>query len=166
MWFIACTLCPNSYLKRKVYLLSVYWFCVSGHNKQYSCCWNELNKTSVNTLNHLALSHPDSSIVNFSSHLRLPRCTAACKDSKRALEVSQHSEDMGLILGACAGGLVVLILLLGAIVIIVKKGWVALSTLLLDCETVLVSGVTGPSRELNPSLSTWQPDSAEESIWH
>uniref|UniRef100_A0A8D3CRU6 protein-tyrosine-phosphatase n=1 Tax=Scophthalmus maximus TaxID=52904 RepID=A0A8D3CRU6_SCOMX len=43
-------------------------------------------------------------------------------DSKRALEVSQHAEDMGLILGACAGGLVVLILLLGAIVIIVKKG--------------------------------------------
>uniref|UniRef100_A0A8C6TVH6 protein-tyrosine-phosphatase n=1 Tax=Neogobius melanostomus TaxID=47308 RepID=A0A8C6TVH6_9GOBI len=33
----------------------------------------------------------------------------------RALEVSQHAEDMGLILGACAGGLVVLILLLGAI---------------------------------------------------
>lgn len=50
---------------------------------------------------------------------------AACKDSKRALEVSQHAEDMGLILGACAGGLVVLILLLGAIVIIVRKGWVA-----------------------------------------
>lgn len=49
-------------------------------------------------------------------------CAAACKDSKRALEVSQHSEDMGLILGACAGGLVVLILLLGAVVIIVKKG--------------------------------------------
>uniref|UniRef100_A0A671W0D3 protein-tyrosine-phosphatase n=1 Tax=Sparus aurata TaxID=8175 RepID=A0A671W0D3_SPAAU len=38
------------------------------------------------------------------------------------LTVSQHAEDMGLILGACVGGLVVLILLLGAIVIIVKKG--------------------------------------------
>ncbi|KAK1880697.1 Receptor-type tyrosine-protein phosphatase U, partial [Dissostichus eleginoides] len=50
------------------------------------------------------------------------KVAAACKDSKRALEVSQHAEDMGLILGACAGGLVVLILLLGAIVIIVKKG--------------------------------------------
>uniref|UniRef100_A0AAQ6ADA1 Receptor-type tyrosine-protein phosphatase U n=1 Tax=Amphiprion ocellaris TaxID=80972 RepID=A0AAQ6ADA1_AMPOC len=34
------------------------------------------------------------------------------------MPVSQHAEDMGLILGACAGGLVVLILLLGAIVII------------------------------------------------
>lgn len=47
---------------------------------------------------------------------------AACKDHKRALEVSQHAEEMGLILGACAGGLAVLILLLGAIVIIIKKG--------------------------------------------
>uniref|UniRef100_A0A8C9Z524 protein-tyrosine-phosphatase n=1 Tax=Sander lucioperca TaxID=283035 RepID=A0A8C9Z524_SANLU len=36
--------------------------------------------------------------------------------------VSQHSEEMGLILGVCAGGLVVLILLLGAIIIIIKKG--------------------------------------------
>lgn len=52
----------------------------------------------------------------------LSRHSAACKDSKHALEVSQHAEDMGLILGACVGGLVVLILLLGAVVIIVKKG--------------------------------------------
>ena len=48
--------------------------------------------------------------------------TAACKDHRRALEVSQHSEEIGLILGVCAGGLVVLILLLGAIIIIIKKG--------------------------------------------
>uniref|UniRef100_A0AAR2JQX7 protein-tyrosine-phosphatase n=1 Tax=Pygocentrus nattereri TaxID=42514 RepID=A0AAR2JQX7_PYGNA len=48
--------------------------------------------------------------------------SAACKDHRRALEVSQHSEEMGLILGVCAGGLVVLILLLGAIIIIIKKG--------------------------------------------
>ncbi|KAI4889514.1 hypothetical protein NFI96_029719, partial [Prochilodus magdalenae] len=47
---------------------------------------------------------------------------AACKDHRRALEVSQHSEEMGLILGICAGGLVMLILLLGAIIIIIKKG--------------------------------------------
>uniref|UniRef100_A0A8C1U7F8 protein-tyrosine-phosphatase n=1 Tax=Cyprinus carpio TaxID=7962 RepID=A0A8C1U7F8_CYPCA len=38
------------------------------------------------------------------------------------LEVTQRSEEMGLILGVCAGGLVVLILLLGAIIIIIKKG--------------------------------------------
>lgn len=47
---------------------------------------------------------------------------AACKDHRKALEVSQHSEEMGLILGVCAGGLVVLILLLGAVIIIIKKG--------------------------------------------
>uniref|UniRef100_A0A8C7CU97 protein-tyrosine-phosphatase n=1 Tax=Oncorhynchus kisutch TaxID=8019 RepID=A0A8C7CU97_ONCKI len=47
---------------------------------------------------------------------------AACKDHRRALEVSQHSEEMGLILGVCAGGLVVLILLLGAIIIVIRKG--------------------------------------------
>uniref|UniRef100_A0A8C6BJ46 Receptor-type tyrosine-protein phosphatase U n=1 Tax=Monodon monoceros TaxID=40151 RepID=A0A8C6BJ46_MONMO len=52
---------------------------------------------------------------------------AACKESKQPLEVSQRSEEMGLILGICAGGLAVLILLLGAIIIIIRKsffeGW-------------------------------------------
>ncbi|CAL8358360.1 unnamed protein product, partial [Arctogadus glacialis] len=47
---------------------------------------------------------------------------AACKDHRRALEVTQRSEEMGLILGVCAGGLVVLILLLGAVIIVIKKG--------------------------------------------
>ncbi|KAJ8386282.1 hypothetical protein AAFF_G00174780 [Aldrovandia affinis] len=47
---------------------------------------------------------------------------AACKDHKHALEVSQHTEEVGLILGVCAGGLAILILLLGAIIIVVKKG--------------------------------------------
>uniref|UniRef100_A0A8B9TEH3 protein-tyrosine-phosphatase n=1 Tax=Anas platyrhynchos TaxID=8839 RepID=A0A8B9TEH3_ANAPL len=47
---------------------------------------------------------------------------AACKESKRPLEVSQHSEEMGLILGICAGGLVVLIILLGAIIVVIRKG--------------------------------------------
>uniref|UniRef100_A0A672M6R5 protein-tyrosine-phosphatase n=1 Tax=Sinocyclocheilus grahami TaxID=75366 RepID=A0A672M6R5_SINGR len=46
------------------------------------------------------------------------------RDHQRALEVTQRSEEMGLILGVCAGGLVVLILLLGAIIIIIKKGGV------------------------------------------
>ncbi|EPY87938.1 receptor-type tyrosine-protein phosphatase U precursor [Camelus ferus] len=46
----------------------------------------------------------------------------ACKESKQPLEVSQRSEEMGLILGICAGGLAVLILLLGAIIIIIRKG--------------------------------------------
>lgn len=36
--------------------------------------------------------------------------------------MSQHAEDMGLILAGCVGGLLVLVLLLGALVVIVKKG--------------------------------------------
>lgn len=47
---------------------------------------------------------------------------AACKESKRPLEVSQHSEEMGLILGICAGGLIILIILLGAIIVAIRKG--------------------------------------------
>lgn len=47
---------------------------------------------------------------------------AACKESKRPLEVSQHSDEMGLILGICAGGLIVLIILLGAIIVAIRKG--------------------------------------------
>lgn len=62
----------------------------------------------------------------FSCSLDPPVCylssTAACKESKRPLEVSQHSEEMGLILGICAGGLVVLIILLGAIIVVIRKG--------------------------------------------
>ncbi|KAK3525234.1 hypothetical protein QTP86_024949 [Hemibagrus guttatus] len=63
-------------------------------------------------------SHHASSNVSISLH----SLSAACKDHKHALEISQNSEDMGLILGASAGGLVVFVLLLAAIVIIVKKG--------------------------------------------
>lgn len=74
----------------------------------------------------MTTTHCFSSDLSVSLSLCFPNfffhCPAACKDSKHALEVSQHAEDMGLILGACVGGLVVLILLLGAVVIIVKKG--------------------------------------------
>ncbi|XP_016343069.1 receptor-type tyrosine-protein phosphatase U-like [Sinocyclocheilus anshuiensis] len=65
-----------------------------------------------------SLFYPQETRINC---IRIAR-KEACKDHKRALEVSQHAEDMGLILGTCAGGLVVLILLLGAIVVVVKKG--------------------------------------------
>ncbi|XP_039675910.1 receptor-type tyrosine-protein phosphatase U-like isoform X3 [Perca fluviatilis] len=91
-----------------------------GDNHTYNGYWNSpLDPTK----NYLIFFQATS---NFRGETRI-NCIriarkAACKDSKRALEVSQHAEDMGLILGACAGGLVVLILLLGAIVIIVKKG--------------------------------------------
>uniref|UniRef100_A0A452U2E0 Receptor-type tyrosine-protein phosphatase U n=1 Tax=Ursus maritimus TaxID=29073 RepID=A0A452U2E0_URSMA len=50
------------------------------------------------------------------------------RDCKRPLEVSQRSEEMGLILGICAGGLAVLILLLGAIIIIIPQHPCLLST--------------------------------------
>uniref|UniRef100_A0A8C4Z4B1 protein-tyrosine-phosphatase n=1 Tax=Gadus morhua TaxID=8049 RepID=A0A8C4Z4B1_GADMO len=43
-----------------------------------------------------------------------------CEERNKAL--LGRSEEMGLILGVCAGGLVVLILLLGAVIIVIKKG--------------------------------------------
>lgn len=49
---------------------------------------------------------------------------APCKDSHRFSMAPQHSEEMGLVLGICAGGLVVFIVLLGAVIIIVRKGYV------------------------------------------
>ncbi|XP_045077927.1 receptor-type tyrosine-protein phosphatase U-like isoform X3 [Coregonus clupeaformis] len=91
-----------------------------GDNHTYNGYWNTPLDPSKNYLVFF------QAISNFRGETRM-NCIriarkAACKDHKRALEVSQHAEDMGLILGACAGGLVVLILLLGAIVIVVKKG--------------------------------------------
>uniref|UniRef100_A0A4W5QUT3 Receptor-type tyrosine-protein phosphatase U n=2 Tax=Hucho hucho TaxID=62062 RepID=A0A4W5QUT3_9TELE len=91
-----------------------------GDNHTYNGYWNTPLDPSKN---YLVFFQATS---NFRGETRI-NCIriarkAACKDHKRALEVSQHAEDMGLILGACAGGLVVLILLLGAIVIIIKKG--------------------------------------------
>lgn len=73
--------------------------------------------TDIQQIDLMAFAFISQSFINFLSSL-----SVACKDHKHALEVSQHAEDMGLILGACAGGLVVLILLLGAIMVIVKKG--------------------------------------------
>nr|XP_046182495.1 LOW QUALITY PROTEIN: receptor-type tyrosine-protein phosphatase U-like [Oncorhynchus gorbuscha] len=91
-----------------------------GDNHTYNGYWNTPLDPSKNYLVFF------QAISNFRGETRM-NCIriarkAACKDHKRAMEVSQHAEDMGLILGACAGGLVVLILLLGAIVIIIKKG--------------------------------------------
>ncbi|KAB0400178.1 hypothetical protein E2I00_011262 [Balaenoptera physalus] len=76
----------------------------------------------------------------------MPFTVAACKESKQPLEVSQRSEEMGLILGICAGGLAVLILLLGAIIIIIRKGlpWTLLP--------------------LIPEESSWAHDSEETSF--
>nr|XP_029520252.1 receptor-type tyrosine-protein phosphatase U-like [Oncorhynchus nerka] len=91
-----------------------------GDNHTYNGYWNTPLDPSKNYLVFF------QAISNFRGETRM-NCIriarkGACKDHKRTLEVSQHAEDMGLILGACAGGMVVLILLLGAIVIVVKKG--------------------------------------------
>uniref|UniRef100_A0A4W6CQE4 protein-tyrosine-phosphatase n=1 Tax=Lates calcarifer TaxID=8187 RepID=A0A4W6CQE4_LATCA len=80
-----------------------------GDNHTYNGYWNS------------PLDPRKSYLVYFQAMSNF-RGVTACKDHRKALEVSQHSEEMGLILGVCAGGLVVLILLLGAVIIIIKKG--------------------------------------------
>ncbi|XP_015204204.1 receptor-type tyrosine-protein phosphatase U isoform X4 [Lepisosteus oculatus] len=91
-----------------------------GDNQTYRGYWNSPLDPRKNYLIYF------QAMSNFRGETRI-NCIriarkAACKDAKRALEVTQHSEEMGLILGVCAGGLVVLILLMGAIIIIIKKG--------------------------------------------
>uniref|UniRef100_A0A4W5LMR4 protein-tyrosine-phosphatase n=1 Tax=Hucho hucho TaxID=62062 RepID=A0A4W5LMR4_9TELE len=91
-----------------------------GDNHTYNGYWNTPLDPRKSYLVYF------QAISNFRGETRI-NCIriarkAACKDHRRALEVSQHSEEMGLILGVCAGGLVVLILLLGAIIIIIRKG--------------------------------------------
>uniref|UniRef100_A0A4W5QEM8 Receptor-type tyrosine-protein phosphatase U n=1 Tax=Hucho hucho TaxID=62062 RepID=A0A4W5QEM8_9TELE len=80
-----------------------------GDNHTYNGYWN----TPLD---------PRKSYLIYFQAMSTFRGVTACKDPWRALEVSQHSEEMGLILGVCAGCLVVLILLLGAIIIIIRKG--------------------------------------------
>ncbi|CAG00051.1 unnamed protein product [Tetraodon nigroviridis] len=91
-----------------------------GDNHTYNGYWNSpLDPRKSYLVYFQAMSNfRGESRINC---IRIAR-KAACKDQRKALEVSQHSEEMGLILGVCAGGLVVLILLLGAVIIIIKKG--------------------------------------------
>ncbi|XP_048116888.1 LOW QUALITY PROTEIN: receptor-type tyrosine-protein phosphatase U [Alosa alosa] len=91
-----------------------------GDNHTYNGYWNpplDPRKSYIIYFQAMSNFRGDTRI----NCVRIAR-KAACKDHRRALEVTQHSEEMGLILGVCAGGLVVLILLLGAIIIIIKKG--------------------------------------------
>uniref|UniRef100_H3CDW0 protein-tyrosine-phosphatase n=1 Tax=Tetraodon nigroviridis TaxID=99883 RepID=H3CDW0_TETNG len=91
-----------------------------GDNHTYNGYWNSpLDPTRSYLIYFQATS-------NFKGETRI-NCIriarkAACKDAKRALEVSQHAEDMGLILAACVGAPLVLVLLLGALVGVLKKG--------------------------------------------
>uniref|UniRef100_A0A5F8G4U2 Receptor-type tyrosine-protein phosphatase U n=1 Tax=Monodelphis domestica TaxID=13616 RepID=A0A5F8G4U2_MONDO len=82
-----------------------------GDNQTYRGYWNPpLEPKKAYLIYFQATSHlKGETRLNC---IRIAR-KAACKESKRPLEVSQHSEEMGLILGVCAGGLVVLIILLG-----------------------------------------------------
>uniref|UniRef100_A0A669E790 protein-tyrosine-phosphatase n=1 Tax=Oreochromis niloticus TaxID=8128 RepID=A0A669E790_ORENI len=91
-----------------------------GDNHTYNGYWNSpLDPRKSYLVYFQAMSNfRGESRINC---IRIAR-KAACKDHRKALEVSQHSEEMGLILGVCAGGLVVLILLLGAVIVIIKKG--------------------------------------------
>uniref|UniRef100_A0A8C9JTH4 Receptor-type tyrosine-protein phosphatase U n=1 Tax=Panthera tigris altaica TaxID=74533 RepID=A0A8C9JTH4_PANTA len=91
-----------------------------GDNQTYRGFWNPpLEPRKAYLIYFQATSHlKGETRLNC---IRIAR-KAACKESKRPLEVSQRSEEMGLILGICAGGLAVLILLLGAIIIIIRKG--------------------------------------------
>uniref|UniRef100_A0A669PI14 Receptor-type tyrosine-protein phosphatase U n=1 Tax=Phasianus colchicus TaxID=9054 RepID=A0A669PI14_PHACC len=90
-----------------------------GDNQTYSGYWNPpLEPKKAYLIYFQAMSN----LRGVSTILSCFPLAAACKESKRPLEVSQHSEEMGLILGICAGGLVVLIILLGAIIVVIRKG--------------------------------------------
>ncbi|NXD14959.1 PTPRU phosphatase, partial [Nothocercus nigrocapillus] len=91
-----------------------------GDNQTYSGYWNPPLEPKKAYLIYLQAT----SYLKGETRLNCIRIArkAACKESKRPLEVSQHSEEMGLILGICAGGLVVLIILLGAIIVVIRKG--------------------------------------------
>ncbi|NWU19773.1 PTPRU phosphatase, partial [Dyaphorophyia castanea] len=91
-----------------------------GDNQTYSGYWNPpLEPKKAYLIYFQAMSN-----LKGETRLNCVRIArkAACKESKRPLEVSQHSEEMGLILGICAGGLIVLIILLGAIIVAIRKG--------------------------------------------
>ncbi|KAK2518520.1 Ptpru [Columba guinea] len=91
-----------------------------GDNQTYSGYWNPpLEPKKAYLIYFQAMSN-----LKGETRLNCVRIArkAACKETKRPLEVSQHSEEMGLILGICAGGLIVLIILLGAIIVVIRKG--------------------------------------------
>ncbi|KAF4802255.1 Receptor-type tyrosine-protein phosphatase U [Turdus rufiventris] len=91
-----------------------------GDNQTYSGYWNPpLEPKKAYLIYFQAMSN-----LKGETRLNCVRIArkAACKESKRPLEMSQHSDEMGLILGICAGGLIVLIILLGAIIVAIRKG--------------------------------------------
>uniref|UniRef100_A0A671XIH1 protein-tyrosine-phosphatase n=1 Tax=Sparus aurata TaxID=8175 RepID=A0A671XIH1_SPAAU len=88
-----------------------------GDNHTYNGYWNSPLDPRKSYLVYFQAMSNFRGVSGYKTHQWCSR-----SDHRKALEVSQHSEEMGLILGVCAGGLVVLILLLGAVIIIIKKG--------------------------------------------
>uniref|UniRef100_A0A8C9TV55 protein-tyrosine-phosphatase n=1 Tax=Scleropages formosus TaxID=113540 RepID=A0A8C9TV55_SCLFO len=76
-----------------------------GDNRTYNGYWNM----------PLDPAHNYAIYFQATSHFR--GVSTAAARSAEALEVSQHSEDVGLIAGGCAGGLLLLTLLLGLVVL-------------------------------------------------
>uniref|UniRef100_A0A8C4W7I3 protein-tyrosine-phosphatase n=1 Tax=Gopherus evgoodei TaxID=1825980 RepID=A0A8C4W7I3_9SAUR len=106
--YFGAELPPNSLPEAKPFTV--------GDNQTYSGYWNPpLEPKKAYLIYFQAMSN----LRGVSSCL--PASQAGI-GARRPLEVSQHSEEMGLILGICAGGLVVLIILLGAIIVIIRKG--------------------------------------------
>ncbi|PIO35272.1 hypothetical protein AB205_0017020, partial [Aquarana catesbeiana] len=93
---------------------------IVGDNRSYGGYWNPPLDPRKGYLIYLqaASHHRGETRLNC---VRIAR-KAPCKDSHRFSMAPQHSEEMGLVLGICAGGLVVFIVLLGAVIVIVRKG--------------------------------------------
>ncbi|XP_056413215.1 receptor-type tyrosine-protein phosphatase U isoform X2 [Hyla sarda] len=93
---------------------------IVGDNRSYGGYWNPPLDPRKGYLIYLqaASHHRGETRLNC---VRIAR-KAPCKDSHRFSMAPQHSEEMGLVLGICAGGLVVFIILLGAVILIVRKG--------------------------------------------
>ncbi|KAM4795539.1 receptor-type tyrosine-protein phosphatase U isoform 3-T3 [Rhinophrynus dorsalis] len=91
-----------------------------GDNRSYGGYWNPPLDPRRGYLIYLqaASHHRGETRLNC---VRIAR-KAPCKDNHRSSVAPQRSEEMGLVLGICAGGLVVFIVLLGAVILIVRKG--------------------------------------------
>ncbi|KAG8451399.1 hypothetical protein GDO86_003564 [Hymenochirus boettgeri] len=93
---------------------------IVGDNRSYGGYWNPPLDPRRGYLIYLqaASHHRGETRLNC---VRIAR-KAPCKDSQRSSMAPQRSDEMGLVLGICAGGLVVFIILLGAVILIVRKG--------------------------------------------
>ncbi|XP_053718532.1 receptor-type tyrosine-protein phosphatase U [Synchiropus splendidus] len=110
-WYYTAELAPDSLPEMRPFIV--------GDNLTYSGYWNvPLDPTASYLIYLQAASHARGEVrVN----CFLIATKVAWKDSKQAMEVSQHAEDIGLILGVCFGGPLVLVLLLSVSIFIKKR---------------------------------------------